>query len=324
MTSNQLYNFEIPILLGPTATGKSSLAMKIAENHPVEIVSVDSRQIYKWMDIGTAKPSRQERDKVPHHMIDIIEPDMSYSAGRYARAAWSAIEEIVSRGKIPLVVGGSGLYLLALTGAMNLLPDRNEKLRKILSDKEEISPGTLNKWLSCLDPDSASTISQSDSVRSLRSLEIVLLTGYSASIQRTTSLKTYGNYAHPDFNFRPIGLLMDEKMLRERIEARVDKMLKDGLVDEVISLVERGFGAGSILTNSIGYAEILEHLVGVIDIETARLKIITNTWRFSKRQKNMFRRIKDITWTESCSAQKIGSLLIRNREGLKCLKIMNQ
>ena len=249
----------------------------------IEIVSADSRQFYRGMDIGTAKPRKGELDLIPHHMIDVAEPDALLSAGWYAVAAMEVIEEIISRGGIPLVVGGSALYIMCLAGLMDDLPQRNDGIRKALEAMEEQVPGALHRILHAMDSTEAGRIDPSDRIRLVRSLEIALQSGESPS-----ELKKGGD---PDPRFRFAVLEAGNIELRERIEVRTGAMIDSGLVEEVQGLLDRGVTEEPVLSSTIGYSEIIDYLKGRCTLDEAAGRISVNTWRYARRQRNMFRRL---------------------------------
>lgn len=274
----------IPVIAGCTASGKSSAAMEIASALPgVEIVSADSRQFYRGMDIGTAKPLPGELERVPHHMVNIADPDVLLSAGWYAGRAMEVIEDILNRGGTPLVVGGSALYIMSLAGLLDDLPPRNDSVRNTLGALEDQVPGALHRLLAMVDEAEAETVGRFDRVRLLRSLEIAIISG-----ERPSALKGGGN---PDGRFRFALLDTEGDVLKERIRRRTAVMMENGLVEEVKGLLDAGYEREPVLGATIGYAEVLDHIQGKTTLEEAREAISTNTWRYARRQRNMFRRL---------------------------------
>lgn len=301
----------IPVIAGCTATGKTACALELAEAYSsIEIVSADSRQFYRGMDIGTAKPSRSELDRVPHHMIDIAEPDRLLSAGWFREQAMKVIEDILSRGGIPLVVGGTALYIMHLAGLSDPLPERNEILREALKQVEEEIPGSLHRLLNALDPQEGGKIHETDSVRLVRSLEIALLSG-----ERPSCLKTGGM---ADSRFRFAVIEVDNTLLRERIAKRTRAMIEKGLVEEVRGLLERGVPEMPVLGATIGYAEILDHIAGKTGLQEASDRIFANTWKYARRQRNMLRRLPGavrIPGTAEAAAEALFGERISNGQG---------
>ncbi|MDM7992686.1 MAG: tRNA (adenosine(37)-N6)-dimethylallyltransferase MiaA [Candidatus Fermentibacter sp.] len=274
----------IPVITGCTASGKTGLALAMAARIRMEVISADSRQIYRMMDIGTAKPTREEREAVPHHLLDIMDPDGTYSAGRFAREASALAPAIRARGAVPVVVGGTGLYLLALTGRFDPLPQADGTLRSILSACECSSRGFVRRCLARLDPASAGTLHPSDAVRALRALEITLLSG-----RRASSLRTGGPGRGDVFRIARVDVPGPD--LRRRISARTRSMLESGLVDEVRRLSAAGFGRDCAPGRTIGYREVLDSLEAGGSGDDAATAIENGTWRFSRRQRNMLGRL---------------------------------
>jgi tRNA dimethylallyltransferase len=250
-------------------------------NEGVEIVNGDSRQLYRGMDIGTAKPGTEDRALVPHHLLDVADPDTLLSAGWYARQAQETIGKILDRGGRPLIVGGSALYLMALAGMTDPLPSRNDDLRIALSALEKSSPGALFRILRSLDPKTA--VAPTDTVRLLRALEICLESG-----SKATELRQGGNVSE---SYMFVMLESDPVALRTRIDERVDLMVKSGLCTEVEGLSMAGYGREPVLGHTIGYREILDFLDGLCSFGEAVSTIKTNTWRYARRQRNMFKRL---------------------------------
>jgi len=266
--------------------GKTEAAMFIAGNRPVEIVSADSRQLYRGMDIGTAKPSADQLKKVPHHMIDVADPDTLHSSVWYAEKALTIINRIFDKGSIPLVVGGSGLYIMSLAGLLDSLPSRNDVLREALSAIENQVPGALHRLLKSLDSEEAAGTGKTDMVRLVRSMEIALLSGSIPS-----KLKQGGR---PDSRFRFVYIEKDNTALREGIKKRTSSMLSSGLVEEVKGLLLKGYRRDPVLGATIGYSEIIDYLEGQCSLQDATLAIETHTWQYARRQRNMFRRLPGV------------------------------
>jgi len=265
--------------------------MALAEHIDLEVVNADSRQAYRLLDIGTSKPSREDRSRVPHHLLDVVDPDEIFSAGRFADLALHTIQDILNRGVTPLVVGGSGLYLMALTGSLDDLPPRSDRIRHVLKGIEIDSPGFLHRFLSEVDSSLAEQTGTGDRIRLLRALEIILQSGFPASLLRR------GGDMDTTSRFRVIILEIEPLVLRSRIRVRTMKMFESGLLDEVKGLLERGYGRDSILGRTIGYAEVLDYLEGTVSLDDAMTNIEVNTWRLARRQRNMFRRLQNpIRW----------------------------
>ncbi len=274
----------IPVIVGCTAVGKTAAAFYIAEQRSnVEIISADSRQLYRGMDIGTAKPSASELKRFPHHMIDVADPDILLSAMWFAEKAMKIIEDILSRGSIPLVVGGSGLYVMSLAGLLDQLPPRNDDLRDSLLSLENTVPGSLHRILDGLDKEEAARTGNTDKVRLVRALEIALLSG-----DRPSDLKIGGC---PDKRFRFVFIEKDNTVLRDGIKRRTSSMLSNGFLDEVKGLLQRGYHRDPVLGATIGYSELIDHLEGLYSLSEAQAAIETHTWQYARKQRNMFRRL---------------------------------
>ena len=273
----------VAAIVGATATGKSDLAVRVAESIRGETVSVDSRSIYRGMDIGTAKPSAADRARVPHHLIDVAEPDETWSVARFQHAIAALIPEIVARHRVPILVGGTGQYMRAILQGWTPPPrpaDRRIRAR-LEADVEEGRAGELVERLRRVDPSSAETIDLRNPRRVLRALEIYEATGVPASQQR-------GRRPTP-FTAICIGLALPRPELYGRIDARIDRMIESGLVDEVRGLLARGFSRSVPSMSAIGYREIAAHLEGEMTLEEAVRRIRQATRRFVRRQANWFR-----------------------------------
>lgn len=282
----------IPVILGPTAVGKTDFSIEIARRLEAEIVSADSRQIYRGLDIGTAKPSLAQRQTVPHHLIDLLNPDELLNAARFARLAWSCIQTIEARRKLPLVVGGSGLYLRALTDGLFTGPEANPHLRLALeAEAHNLGLQALHDRLASVDADAARRIHQHDRVRIIRALEIHTLTGRPISQWQCQ----WQNPVRPRV-FMLIGLTRESEDLRRRIAVRTEAMLQMGLLDEVQRVLALGYPPALPALQSVGYGEIIAYLDGQWDLARVGQLIEHHTWRLAKRQMTWFRRIGEIHW----------------------------
>ncbi len=278
-------------LLGPTASGKSRLALSLADRLPLEIVSVDSAQVYRGMDIGTAKPGPTERARVPHHLIDIVDPDQGYSTGRWRADAIRVVLEIFQRHKIPLLVGGTMLYYRALVGGLDVLPQADPQLRAEI-DAEGVKRGwpALHAELVKVDPRSALRIAPGDSQRIQRALEVWRLTG--------KPLSALQGAAQPNlpFHLRAFALVpADRAALQRRIAERFDAMLEAGLVDEVRALRARyKVTASSPSMRAVGYRQVWEFLDGRISESELRSRAAAATRQLAKRQLTWLRGFTDV------------------------------
>lgn len=283
---------EVPLIcvVGATASGKSALALRLAEALGGEIVGADSRQLYRGLDIGTAKPTPAERARVPHHLFDVLDPGETCSAGRYARTAAEAISGIRARGRVPVVVGGTGLYVRALVDGIWDGPRRHPGLRAAL----EALPGeALYRWLTRLDGSSAAAIHPNDRRKVERALEITLLAGRPASALRR---------AHGFPGILPalqFGLSWPRDLLYARIERRVEAMIEAGWVDEIRGLLARGVDPHGPGMDAVGYRELVRHLEGEFGLEDAILRIQKACRNYAKRQFTWFRKDARIRWLEA-------------------------
>ncbi|HHY82806.1 MAG TPA: tRNA (adenosine(37)-N6)-dimethylallyltransferase MiaA [Clostridiales bacterium] len=283
------------VITGPTATGKTDLAIQIASRLNGEIVSADSMQIYRYMDIGTAKPSIEERRGIPHHMIDIVDPDEEYNAALYQKQASQIIRQIAERGRLPVLAGGTGLYINSIIYPMNFTdavedPEYRSYLNEIL---ERYGAEHLHSMLSEIDPDTAARLHPNDTRRVIRAMEVYHLTGNTMENYRQ-------NYREMDSDYHLLlyGLTMDRQKLYERINLRVDRMMKAGLVEEVKGLLERGYTKNLVSMQGLGYKEIIAYHEGLATLEEAVEILKRDTRRFAKRQLTWFKRESRIEWLD--------------------------
>jgi tRNA dimethylallyltransferase len=267
-------------LLGPTASGKSALALRLAESHPVEIVSVDSAQVYRGMDIGTAKPSAAERTRVPHHLIDVVDPDERYSAGRFRQDAIRAVTDILGRKKLPLLVGGTMLYYRSLVSGLDDLPAANPEIRKeIKVEAQREGWPALHAELGKIDPKAAARIMPNDAQRIQRALEVFRLTGKPISELQRSEVRAL------PFSLQGWVLIPERGELHRRIEQRFDAMLRDGLADELRALKSK-FDLSPDLPSmrAVGYRQAWAFLDGQISEKDLREQGIAATRQLAKRQ----------------------------------------
>lgn len=283
------------VIVGPTAVGKTAVSIDLAKKIDGEIISADSMQIYKHMDIGTAKIKKEEMEDIPHYLIDIVYPDEEFTVANYKKYAEEHINDINERGKIPIVVGGSGLYINSLVYELSFSRVKpNEEFRKRY---EEIADTYGNQYiydeLSRVDPVAAKRINPNDRKRIIRALEIFYGTGKPMSKFNKDFRKETDKY-----NLAMIGLTMDRAALYKRINNRVDIMVEEGLIEEVEKLLSKGYNKELTSMQAIGYKEIIEYIEGNCNLEEAIETLKRNTRRFAKRQLTWFRREKRLYWID--------------------------
>ena len=279
------------VVLGPTASGKTRLALHLAERFPGEIVNCDSVAVYREFEIGTAKPSLAERRRVPHHMIDIAGPTELVTAGDYSRLARQSIHEISLRGRLPIVAGGSGLYLRALLEGLFPGPPRSEALRGRLRERAaERGPQYLHRMLRRLDPAAAQSIHANDVPKSVRALEVSI-----HARAPMTDLWQGGRDPLRGFRVLRIGLNPDREALYERINIRAREMFSTGLIDETRVLLDR-YGQAARPLSSLGYKQVVQHLRGELSLEEAIMAAQQGHRNYAKRQMTWFRREPEVRW----------------------------
>ncbi len=278
-------NNRVIAVVGATASGKTSYAIELAKKINGEIISADSRLVYKGMNIGTAKPTIDEMQEIPHYMIDVVEPEYNYSVGLYVKEAKKHITDIISRGKVPIVVGGTGLYFRVLLENYDL-PDvkPDYELRKELSS---YSYEELLEMLTKLDEKAANSVEKNDKKKLIRYIEIIKLAGKPLDLVRGVKEK--------EFNVEWVGLNFPREILYDRINKRVDLMIEQGLIDETKKLLQK-HGRISNITDTIGYREVLSYLDGELSLDVAKDKLKQNTRNYAKRQLTWFRKNEQINW----------------------------
>lgn len=289
MTQEQ--NKEVLVLAGPTAVGKTAVGLVLAKRKKAHIISADSRQIYKSLNIGTAKPKAEELRAVPHHMTDTLTPDLAYSAAAFAAEARRVMDELDSTGNHYIVVGGSGLYLRALTEGLVDIPSANPGIRRELKEFSKVkgNQALLQRLAEC-DPETAQRLSVNDGVRIVRALEVFMLTG------KPLSLWFQEKRTGDDRNYKLVVMDLDRKTLYQRIEERVDQMMELGLLDEVKNLIKQGYRPDSPGLQTVGYQELMVHLAGKTDLNEAIRLIKRNTRHYAKRQLTWFRKMNYQQW----------------------------
>ena len=282
---------KLPIVLGPTGSGKSELAIRIALALGGEIVSCDSMQIYRGFDIGTAKIPVAERRGVPHHLIDIVDPGNVFTAGEYSRLARAALREIAGRGRIAVVAGGTGFYLRALLEGLFPGPERDDSLRARLERREQKRAGSLHRILSRLDPKAAARIHSNDQNKLIRALEIRLVAGRPMS-----ELFDRGREPLPGFSPVKIGLNPARELLYQRLDQRAARMFDQGLLNEVRALLSAGVSPNAKPFESLGYKQALAAIEGRLTREQAVAATQAETRRYAKRQLTWFRKEHGVWW----------------------------
>jgi len=296
----------IIVITGPTCSGKSYLGLKLAQLINSEIISADSRQIYKRLNIGTAKPTSEDFQKVKHHFINILDPDENYDANRFSIETEKVIDDIHIRKKTAIVVGGSGLYLKALINGIVDSADKDEDLRnELLQKKEKYGNEFLYNELIKVDPISAEKMLPQNWKRVIRALEVFYLTGKPIWKHHKSQNK------NSKFSFYQIGLNWDREVLYKRIEERVDSMIEDGFVDEVTAILNDGYDKTLNSLNTVGYKEIISYLEDEITLSRAIELIKRNTRRYAKRQLTWFRADERIKWFNVSSQKDLDDLTLQ-------------
>ena len=280
-------------IVGPTGSGKSDVALRLAERFGGEIVNCDSLQIYRRFDLGTAKVPEAARRGVPHHLIDLIDPGQLFTAGDYAREARAVLHDITARRRIPIVVGGTGFYLRALLDGLSQGPSQNPALRQRLQGREQKRPLSLYRILSRLDPTAASRIHSNDTKKIIRALEVRLLEG-----RPITELFARGR--DPLTGFRPIklGLNPPRALLNQRLDARTACIFEAGLIEEIRTLLSSGVPRDAKPFESLGYKQALQVLEGQLTLEQALQSTQLETRRYAKRQLTWFRKEPAVQWLD--------------------------
>lgn len=284
---------DILVIVGPTASGKTAVGIELAQRLNGEIISADARQIYRFMDIGTAKPTAEERSAVRHHLIDFINPDEDYSAGQFAEDASAVIGDILCRGKMPILVGGAGLYIRALFDGFSPMPKIPAEIRVRLKEEGRESLPELYNRLCEVDPEWAAKIQATDTQRILRGLEVFEASGKPFSehqkVPPTPPIRHTASY---------FGLQWEREALYERINARACLMFENGLIEEAASLRDRGYTPTLNALNAFGYREIFQYLDGKTTLDRALADLQQGTRRYAKRQMTFFRKNERIQWVD--------------------------
>ncbi|MBP1977197.1 tRNA (adenosine(37)-N6)-dimethylallyltransferase MiaA [Cohnella thailandensis] len=285
------------VLVGPTAVGKTALSLKLAKALNAEIISGDSMQVYRGMDIGTAKLPIEEREGIPHHLIDICEPSETFSAADFQAKCAETIRDIHSRGKLPFIVGGTGLYVEAVCYGYRFQEyGSDEAFRQRMSEyAKRFGAEALHAKLAAVDPASAEKLHPNDERRVIRALEVFETTGQPLSELQSQSR---GDAKRSPYKLCLIGLTMERERLYDRINERVDQMLEQGLVEEVKTLMSQGVPVSSVALQALGYKEIVAYLTGELDYESAVTLLKRDTRHFAKRQLSWFRHMRELQWVD--------------------------
>ncbi len=280
-------------IVGPTAVGKSALAIRLAEALGGEIVSADSRQVYRLMDIGTDKPSPEDRRRVPHHMIDLVWPDEQFTLAQYQQGAYEAIDDILRRGKVPILAGGTPLYINAVLEGWTIpRVEPDPHLRAELERQAgELGAHALHARLRALDPAAAERILPTNTRRIIRALEVIQRTGRPISQQQGKQ--------PPHYRLLKIGLTADRHELYRRIDRRIDSQIQRGLVDEVAGLLARGYSPDLPSMTGLGYRQIVDYLRGRATLDEAVQRLKWDTHNFARHQGNWFRRMQGVHWIDT-------------------------
>lgn len=290
-------NKTVYIITGPTAVGKSEIALKLATKLDGEIINCDSIQLYKYLDIGSAKPSEEEMIIVPHHLYGMVDPDYNMTVATYQKLAIACINNILERGKTPILVGGTGLYINSVLYNMDFAakPDTYERREELEKMAEERGAEYMHAYLAAIDEECASRIHPNNTRKIVRAIE---------AFEAGEGIKPLDNCElNEDYDFKFYALTMDREWLYAKINNRVLKLVKAGLVDEVKSLLDMGYTSDTQALKGIGYKEIIDYLEGKTDQKTAIFEIMKNTRHFAKRQLTWFRRYDNLKWIEIQNGQ---------------------
>ena len=304
------------IILGPTATGKSALAVELAKKMNGEIISADSMQVYRGMDIGTAKPTIEERQGIAHHLIDVRDPDEEWTVSDFVERANGLTGKLANEGKTPIIVGGTGLYLWSLIEGFSFPITPADKELRAKLEKEPLV--YLHSRLAAVDLEAAAKIHPNDKKRIIRALEVYTLTGKPISqlqkLRMEPETKRLGSIEEEPRrlaagSYLLIGLNLPRDQLYERINKRVDEMMDKGLIDEVNGLRGKGYGRELISMQALGYKEVIDYLENKYTKDEMIEELKKRTRNFARRQMTWFRRFKDVSWRDACSATLLGDII---------------
>jgi len=292
LSETQVLAKPVVVIVGPTAVGKSRIAVEVAKAFETEVLTADSRQVYRGMDVGTDKPASEERQAVPHRLIDLVDPDESFNAGLYRRQAIDEIERLCQDCRLPLVVGGTGLYVRTLLNGLCDAPPADPIVREALrQEAEDQGSDRLYARLVDVDPVIAARLHPRDESKVIRALEVYQLSG-----RRMSEFQQEHGFAERPFATLMIGLNRDRDMLYRRIEGRIDWQLAHGLIEETKRLLAQGYQRDSAAMKGLGYRQVAEHLAGEYDAAEMVRRFKRDTRHFSKRQMTWFRKEPGIQW----------------------------
>ena len=293
------------LIVGPTASGKKKLALAAAERFNGEIVSADSRKVYRHLDIGTAKPSPEDRVRIPHHLIDIVDPDEPFSAGAWVERAAAAIKDILGRGRLPVISGGTGFYIEVFREGLSegILPDPGVR-KRLEAECARLGTAAMHEKLAAVDPGRAAELHVNDTFRILRALEVFQTTG-----KTITELKRGGRITGGDYGYSAIGVTVPRKTLYSRIDERVDIMVARGLLDELKGILGMGYSRDVPALDTVGYKEWFPLLDGQKTVDECLEDVKRNTRRYAKRQMTWFRAREYIRWVDVTDYGDFGGIL---------------
>ena len=302
---NNLKKPKIIVICGPTGVGKTAVGIRIAQTFGGEIISADSMQVYRYMNIGTAKPTPEERKKVAHHLIDVVDPDESFNAATYSQLSREILFRLHDEGDIPFIVGGTGLYIRALIhGLFRSTPPDPEIRLGLKEEAEKSGLGILYERLMNLDPEAAKRIHSNDAFRIIRALETYELTG-----KRISTHHQAHRFSENPFEVLKIGLIENRDLLYQRINIRVDKMLEQGFLKEVEGLLERGFSPQLKSMQSIGYRHMIQFMEGNVSWEETIRMMKRDTRRYAKRQLTWFQADSTVIWKSAVNLTEIEQMV---------------
>jgi len=305
---------KIICIAGPTASGKTATAVALARILDGEVISCDSMQIYKYMDIGTAKPTLEEREGIVHHMLDVAQPQEDFSVSRYCEMATPILDDILARGKTAIIAGGTGLYMDALIRGNDFAPFPSTGMREKLEQQADAEGmEAMLTLLRSIDPSSAARLHLKDRKRILRALEVYYETGQTITAHNLKTQSVPPRYSPLWFALED----EDRQVLYDRIDRRVDKMLADGLIDEIRGLLDRGIPKKCTAMQAIGYKEFIDALDGIISIEAAADQVRQSSRHYAKRQLTWFRRNPNIHWLRRKSGENNGEIILSARQIIK-------